>query len=839
MSSTGTGDHSAAKAATDQAWAALASAFEAKSGLLREEDAKIAARSDALEAKKAELARQNGGEDVSPEDEIRINVGGEIVICTRATLTLFQGTRFEALFSGRWEDKLLRDANGYVFLDVHPGCFKKIVEYLRRKKMAGPDDEIDLPYIDKDEEQEIFSRQLAFFELDDVIVPRNFGFDSEFDSIILTDPQHFQALGQWMAEDGVTGSLQLLYRASAHGWTSQNFHQHCDNKGATLTVIKTRNAIFGGFVSDSWLTHGQYCGGTNPGKTFLYALQCNAGLPPTKMPHKPGNQYGGYHNQSYGPAFGSNHDVYVGDYSRCDCCSCSPNGGPCPTGCCNCGVGQINIGGSYELPAGQNGQNFLTGDAYLRPTEIEVYHVSSIIQEGIPGQSADELPWQTAEFTEFTPAVNSALTTEQAALVEAQEYLVVQEKLFDRETAFVEFFSTGETKEIVTFVCSTEADRPISVKLSTLTQVEESMLGAKFRETWTQKDAAADDPKLWDVERVIEAVLQVKGVPESIADSLREEEINGEDLLALDHDGLKELGCKKLGARSRLMERIRELRQAATGGGATKSQLVEYSHYSFSKIIDQLRLRAMCQGDDALPPSPFVKKSERSDFKNIVEYYFPGELAASISDFKYTPEFKVRSSIIQSPEHVQALGQWMAEDGVTGSLQLLYRASAHGWTSQNFHQHCDNKGATLTVIKTRNAIFGGFVSDSWLTHGQYCGGTNPGKTFLYALQCNAGLPPTKMPHKPGNQYGGYHNQSYGPAFGSNQDVYVGSYSRCGCCSCSPNGGPCPTGCCNCGVGQINIGGSYELPAGQNGQNFLTGDAYLRPTEIEVFQLTAS
>jgi hypothetical protein len=272
---------------------------------------------------------------------------------TRATLTLFKGTRFEALFSGRWEDKLLRDPEGRIFLDVHPGCFKKIVDWHTRYKMAGPDasNAPELPWLDEDEEAEIFHRQIEFFGLSEVMRP-----PCKFDSAIITESEHFMALGQFMGEDGIHAEPELLYRASTHGWTAANFHQHCDNKGATLTVIKTNGGfIFGGFISDPWVTHGQHCGAGNPGKTFLYSLHCNAGLPPTKMRHKPGTT-AGHHNASYGPTFGGNHDLHVQNNAN---------------GNCN----NVNIGASYELPAGQHGQNFLTGSGTFACAEIEVFQL--------------------------------------------------------------------------------------------------------------------------------------------------------------------------------------------------------------------------------------------------------------------------------------------------------------------------------------------------------------------------------------------------------------------------------------------------------------------------------
>ena len=58
----------------------------------------------------------------------------------RETLTQLKGTRLEALFSGRWENVLLRDAKKRIFLDVSPSCFKKIVDFLNLLKIADPKD---------------------------------------------------------------------------------------------------------------------------------------------------------------------------------------------------------------------------------------------------------------------------------------------------------------------------------------------------------------------------------------------------------------------------------------------------------------------------------------------------------------------------------------------------------------------------------------------------------------------------------------------------------------------------------------------------------------------------
>ena len=54
----------------------------------------------------------------------------------RETLTKIKGSRLEALFSGRWENKLLRDEQGRVFIDMDICFFKKIMEHPHSKKKS-------------------------------------------------------------------------------------------------------------------------------------------------------------------------------------------------------------------------------------------------------------------------------------------------------------------------------------------------------------------------------------------------------------------------------------------------------------------------------------------------------------------------------------------------------------------------------------------------------------------------------------------------------------------------------------------------------------------------------
>ena len=46
--------------------------------------------------------------------------------------------------------------------------------------------------------------------------------------------------------------LKLCYRASVHGWSGENFHQHCDDKAGTVVLVKVGNYIFGGYTDQTW-----------------------------------------------------------------------------------------------------------------------------------------------------------------------------------------------------------------------------------------------------------------------------------------------------------------------------------------------------------------------------------------------------------------------------------------------------------------------------------------------------------------------------------------------------------------------------------------------------------
>ena len=148
---------------------------------------------------------------------------------------------------------------------------------------------------------------------------------------------------------------KTLYRASRDGFLASSFHSKCDNKGATLTLIKSSNGnIFGGFTKANWNGNSWII----DSNAFLFSL-INQYDYPIKLNIKSDKvAYAINANPSYGPYFGDAPDLYIADQSNSNTNSFS------------------QLGGTYDLP-----QNFafLAGTPYFSTLEIEVYQIDGNI----------------------------------------------------------------------------------------------------------------------------------------------------------------------------------------------------------------------------------------------------------------------------------------------------------------------------------------------------------------------------------------------------------------------------------------------------------------------------
>ena len=132
-----------------------------------------------------------------------------------------------------------------------------------------------------------------------------------YESKIISDAQ-FEILKGWLPQ-GYKFDLKLLYKGSADGMSSWMFHEKCDNKGATITLIKCRfggaweSSVIGGFLDKSW-NSDQIWGSSKEAFLFLLAGQGNSVKCPVLESQ---SQYAFYGHSQYGPVFGGGNDLCV------------------------------------------------------------------------------------------------------------------------------------------------------------------------------------------------------------------------------------------------------------------------------------------------------------------------------------------------------------------------------------------------------------------------------------------------------------------------------------------------------------------------------------------------
>ena len=104
-------------------------------------------------------------------------------------------------------------------------------------------------------------------------------------------------------------------------------------------------------------------------------------------------------------------------------------------------------------------------------------------------------------------------------------------------------------------------------------------------------------------------------------------------------------------------------------------------------------------------------------------------------------------------------------------MELIYRGSRDGMTSNNFHNKCDNKNPTIVLYKNiKDSVFGGFTSLAWANSGNYR--PDP-QAFIFTLINIHNSEPTKFKANNENE-GVYHSSGFGPTFGEGCDIYINS-----------------------------------------------------------------
>ncbi|KAJ3452644.1 hypothetical protein M0812_04418 [Anaeramoeba flamelloides] len=142
---------------------------------------------------------------------------------------------------------------------------------------------------------------------------------------------------------------------------------------------------------------------------------------------------------------------------------------------------------------------------------------------------------------------------------------------------------------------------------------------------------------------------------------------------------------------------------------------------------------------------------------------------------KVTVNFLEESKILlkEKENHLKyrtKLQKWLLDAGFDANLKLRYSTRKHGWSNRVFHNKCDRKGKSLTLIKLKNgSLFGGYADHEWWSpqrSGRYYNTPNQ-KSFIFSLRSkNNNRKPFIFKRRiTNNSYDLTSNSNYGPIWG--------------------------------------------------------------------------
>ena len=160
--------------------------------------------------------------------------------------------------------------------------------------------DIRIEFINKEDEMNKLIENIKTFGNIIVKDPIQYSFNAS--SIIKDDIDNINLIIKWIEEtiNNKDIKIELLFKMSENGSNSEDFHKYCDNKGPTLTLIKTtKNKIFGGFTPLNWNSQVGIFKDIN-NQTFIFSLNSKKKY---NMINKIGNAI--YCNRDNGPNFGN------------------------------------------------------------------------------------------------------------------------------------------------------------------------------------------------------------------------------------------------------------------------------------------------------------------------------------------------------------------------------------------------------------------------------------------------------------------------------------------------------------------------------------------------------
>ncbi|RGB35317.1 hypothetical protein C1646_759488 [Rhizophagus diaphanus] len=195
--------------------------------------------------------------------------------------------------------------------------------------------------------------------------------------------------------------------------------------------------------------------------------------------------------------------------------------------------------------------------------------------------------------------------------------------------------------------------------------------------------------------------------------------------------------------------------------------------YKFIPLIRFFEISTEDYYNKVKPYEKILSKELRDDILKF--YMLPGYKPIYTPRQPKYPKLIIESTIINS-NHAALFPNWInrkVEEHIIKDIpyefKLLYRASRDGNSAASFHTKCDNKGASIVVIKISNSkqIVGGYNPLFWDT-SESCKSTKDSFIFSFADKNN--LKSANLVYSKGDPYSIQCYKVNGPVFGI--DLYT-------------------------------------------------------------------
>ncbi|GES87809.1 carbohydrate-binding module family 13 protein [Rhizophagus clarus] len=144
---------------------------------------------------------------------------------------------------------------------------------------------------------------------------------NSIDSKIITF-QHAELISKWIEKFDITHKSTSLYefklilRGSRDGFTPDKFHEICDNRSCTITIIKAKgnNQILGGYNPIEWKSERGYVATKD---SFIFSFENGDDINNHVLSRVINKNYAIFNDHTYGPSFGDADLILRGDSGHC------------------------------------------------------------------------------------------------------------------------------------------------------------------------------------------------------------------------------------------------------------------------------------------------------------------------------------------------------------------------------------------------------------------------------------------------------------------------------------------------------------------------------------------